>query len=162
MRKDRINGEHDDAHAEAEIAAVDIDGEFQKEGQPQPSCAIEGEVALELALQPGAKGEGQGCEQEQPGNRLLERGLPRPDEDQRTDEAARCRQDQPQHQVLAHRVDFVAINITAHHIGRQDRHKIGGICLNLAHARRYKQGKGHEPRPAGHDINNAGQNPTCE
>jgi hypothetical protein len=62
MAEHRIEGEQHDAHAEAEIAAIDIDDEFQNEGQPDPAPAVEIVMPLEPALDRRRQGEGDGRE----------------------------------------------------------------------------------------------------
>jgi hypothetical protein len=53
MAEHRIDGEKHDARAEAEITAIGIDDEFEKEGQPDPAPAIEIMLLLEPALDRG-------------------------------------------------------------------------------------------------------------
>ena len=133
LREDRIDREHHDAHAEAEIAAIDIDDELQQEGQPQPAAAVEGEVALQLQLDPRAQREGQRGEQQQPGDDLLEGRLPRGRsgsmEPMTPPAAAR---NSRSHRCCRTACQLAAVDDGSHHIGGQHRHEIRGIGLDLA------------------------------
>ncbi len=64
--------------------------------------------------------------------------------------------------MLPHPGEFVPVEDASHDVGRQHRHEIRGIGLDLAHPRRHQQGKGHEACPARHDIDEARQEPTGE
>ena len=67
------------------------------------------------------------------------------------------RQEQPQAQVPAHRLQLVAVDRGPHHIGRQHRHEIGGVGFDLRHPRREQQRKCHETRTACHHIDESRQ-----
>jgi hypothetical protein len=157
VAEDRVDGKEDDPHAKAEVTPIDVDQELQQEGQPHPAAAIEGEVALQPGLEPGAQGEGGRRKEQQPGNGPLKCRLAGMNQNERAQHAAGRRQGQTQRQKAAHRGQFVAVDPASHHIGGQDRHEIRGIGLDFGHAGSHQQRKCHEARPAGHDIDHPGQ-----
>ena len=110
-----------------------------------------------LFLSHGPRAKDEVANSKQPGDDLLEGRLPGVDQDPRAEHAARRRQEQPEAQVLAHRLQLMAVDHSAHHVGRQHGHEVGGIGLDLRHARRQQQGKGHEARAARHHVDEARQ-----
>ena len=95
-------------------------------------------------------------------DRRLKGGLARQDEDARADDAAHGGKAEAEAQMAADRGEFGAVDITADDVGRQDGDEVRCIGLDFAHSGGNQKRERHETGPAGHDIDEAGDNPAAE